>query len=139
VNATPVTQRTMCTKLGWAQIAKPVTTQIRGKTGYSIMIKRHASKSMAPMKKPVAMTATQAAQKGNSKRPATVFPATAVKTYIIGNSVGDAANVTALKASKTSASPDNQRIPYDSAYQTLYRHFVNFGLLDALDHSDNLV
>ena len=129
----------MSTKLGWAQIVKPVTTRIRGKTGYSIMIRRHASKSMAPMKKPVAMTATQPAQKENSKHPATVFPATAVKTYIIGSSVDDAANVTAPKASKTSASLDNQRINYDSAHPTLYLHFVNFGLLDVLDRRDNFV
>lgn len=91
------------------------------------------------MKKPGATTATPPVQKENLKHPATVYTATAVKTYIIGNSVDNAVTVIAPKALKTSASPDSQRINYDSAHQTIYRHTVNFGLLDVLDHCDNLV
>ena len=91
------------------------------------------------MKKLDAMTVTQPGQKENSRRRATAFPATAVKTYIIGNSVDNAANVTAPKASKTSASADNQRITHDSAQQTLYRHFIDVDLRDVLARCDDLV
>lgn len=75
----------------WVLTAKPATTPIHGKHGYSIMIKPPISPSTVHMKKLVVTTVTRQHQKENYKHQKTVYPATAARIYTIVNLAGVAA------------------------------------------------
>lgn len=102
--ATSAMSMMMYTRRSWGPIAHHVTTQTRGTPGFSIMIKRPISRSMAPTRNWAVTTATGQNPKESQRPRKPASPATAAVTFTTGCLADNVATATAQKVSKTSIS-----------------------------------